>query len=671
MKNKRVFCIAGIVLAACLMLAGVIYGVCTGIVPNIRERAGGGSESETPQESAVSVPTQEKTKETQEADSVSENGTDEKRDEAARAILLDEEVEISDVYCPEGEEAVFYTYAPSAGGYEWEFYDKNLAKWRSVDELEEAETGFEPDSYNRNLSILRIPAKKSYDGMKLRCNTGSRKNIPTGLLHLIDPFESLEVPEEVQADANKLIYTSDIPVTIYYGEEKQEIRGLQGLYFVYEVSTTEDVSKDANEVTKTVTTISREERNYMTMPGDNPILIRYREGDAESDHKINIIGSDSTPPTILSYKISDHEISARDKEGGVEVKIDISAEDDCSDISDLKYCFIPETELGEEGVPDQEKFAEESTITIHTNTNGAYVICVMDEAGNIAKETADLVVVDGKAPVLSVSLEYPDMSKWYESNVIHVDAKDGTDLTYAYSCNGRDSGYIMDPFYTVTANGTWTVSAKDAAGNISSEEITITNIDHMPPTILNVAFSLPDLQQGQKTGSPDPDTLPEMLNGMTDEELRALAESLGLATSDLLRNEMEELVKEYIENLKGTLKEDITSEVESNVSDGRSGAAGKSGRNGQDGTDGTDGKDGKNGTAGQNGKTTFIAYADDASGRNFSLTPLETSKYIGTCITDAEKQPTDRGSYSNWQPYRSHIITDSTDENGVTTVHIH
>lgn len=116
------------------------------------------------------------------------------------------------------------------------------------------------------------------------------------------------------------------------------------------------------------------------------------------------------------------------------------------------------------------------------------------------------------------------------------------------------------------------------------------------------------------------------------------------------------------------------------------------GLNGTDGTDGKDGAAGKsayevaveNGSAkgmteaewaeslkgekGESGKTTYLAYADDDTGTNFSIYPLNTSKYIGTCITDKTTQPKTAGEY-NWQVYKTYVIT-SIVENGVTTVYI-
>lgn len=123
-------------------------------------------------------------------------------------------------------------------------------------------------------------------------------------------------------------------------------------------------------------------------------------------------------------------------------------------------------------------------------------------------------------------------------------------------------------------------------------------------------------------------------------------------------------VKNNVADEMDSMKSEITSELKNSIKNGTNGT------NGKDGASGRDGRDGKNGEDGQDGKSTYIAYADDAYGRGFSLTPTETSKYIGTCVTTADRQPTSASSYSNWQLYRNYIITSTTDENNNTTLYI-
>ena len=180
-------------------------------------------------------------------------------------------------------------------------------------------------------------------------------------------------------------------------------------------------------------------------------------------------------------------------------------------------------------------------------------------------------------------------------------------------------------------------------------------------------------------GNLDPEALSE-------EELQLLAEKMGVSVLEIIdminsattrtdKDLVDKLEKELNE-LRKELQKEIQQEISTserqtqtttNGKDGKDGIDGKNGKNGTDGKDGINGKDGKDGS---DGKTTYIGYADDPSGTNFSLTPTETSKYVGTCITSESTQPTDYAAYSNWQEYRAYVITATTDDSGVTTVHI-
>ena len=175
------------------------------------------------------------------------------------------------------------------------------------------------------------------------------------------------------------------------------------------------------------------------------------------------------------------------------------------------------------------------------------------------------------------------------------------------------------------------------------------------------------------------------LNGMKSDLASELEKELnGNMTDDInkkmdgmksdLNSELEKLknsIKDGTDGKDGTVGKDGKNGEDGE--DGKDGKDGKNGEDGEDGEDGKDGKDGKNGEDGkdgQDGKSTYVAYADDASGNGFSLTPTETSKYIGTCITTADNQPSNVSEYGNWQLYRNYIITSATDENNNTTLYI-
>ncbi len=164
------------------------------------------------------------------------------------------------------------------------------------------------------------------------------------------------------------------------------------------------------------------------------------------------------------------------------------------------------------------------------------------------------------------------------------------------------------------------------------------------------------------------------------EEYRALAESLQMQIDALNKKSTSVNITAHIRDSRNDIA-DAKSEIYDNVEreinsirqtvssisdgeDGKDGADGKDGRDGIDGKNGTNGKDGKNGTDGKNGangkdgvdgkdgtngKTTYLAYADDNTGKGFSLTPTPTSKYIGTCVTAETTQPARASAYTNWQ----------------------
>ncbi len=188
---------------------------------------------------------------------------------------------------------------------------------------------------------------------------------------------------------------------------------------------------------------------------------------------------------------------------------------------------------------------------------------------------------------------------------------------------------------------------------------------------ITISASITD-NEGETFDDIDAESLLAAINEMTDNDLQKLAAALGLSPEELQRllnaNNLA-LNKELEEKLAG-LKKEISDELLLKYNNTVRTQNGSPGQNGTNGKNGKDGKDGEDGRDGSNGKTTYIAYADDMNGAGFSLTPTETSKYVGTCITDADKQPTDYKSYSNWQIYRTYIITTTTDENGITTVHI-
>lgn len=175
-----------------------------------------------------------------------------------------------------------------------------------------------------------------------------------------------------------------------------------------------------------------------------------------------------------------------------------------------------------------------------------------------------------------------------------------------------------------------------------------------------------------------PEELLSILEGMSDEEIEALAKSLGLSLDELYQllengsldnKELEEL----LDKLKKELESELDKKIEKEIADGikgangnngtsgnngsassASGSNGRGGTNGKDGKDGQDGKDGKDGKAGQNGDSVFIMYSEESTGKNMTNKPTDSSKWMGTYIgANASSNPADY----TWTRYSDATIT--------------
>lgn len=99
---------------------------------------------------------------------------------------------------------------------------------------------------------------------------------------------------------------------------------------------------------------------------------------------------------------------------------------------------------------------------------------------------------------------------------------------------------------------------------------------------------------------------------------------------------------------------------------GAAGPAGITGATGKPGIAGATGEKGDTGEAGKDGLSTFIVYADTVDGKNMSMTPKETSKFIGTY--QGTIRSSDPKDYT-WTEYKDKIIT-YTNDDGKPTIHI-
>ncbi len=122
-----------------------------------------------------------------------------------------------------------------------------------------------------------------------------------------------------------------------------------------------------------------------------------------------------------------------------------------------------------------------SATSMDVTENGTYTVTLTDANGNTASESITVSCIDRTAPTVS-SLS-KSTEEWIEEGLtITVEASDESSLaSEPYSLNG--GAYSKENSWHITSNGTYTVSVKDAAGNVASESITIGNIGRDPAVI--------------------------------------------------------------------------------------------------------------------------------------------------------------------------------------------
>lgn len=113
--------------------------------------------------------------------------------------------------------------------------------------------------------------------------------------------------------------------------------------------------------------------------------------------------------------------------------------------------------------------------------NGTYSFTVQALDGRTVTESLTISNIDKEAPVVSLSKSTSD---WTESGLtISASASDGLSglAGEAYSFNG--GAYSSASSLHVSANGTYSVTVRDNAGNTSSASITISNIGKDPKLV--------------------------------------------------------------------------------------------------------------------------------------------------------------------------------------------
>lgn len=180
----------------------------------------------------------------------------------------------------------------------------------------------------------------------------------------------------------------------------------------------------------------------------------------EIEKQISLNNIDSENP-ILSIEMSTTNWTNKD------LTLDISAMSD----KGIKHIILP----------DGSKI-ETSTAKYIVKENGTYLISTESLGGNVTTEEIVINNIDREAPKVQIE---PSTTKLTNKNVsISIVASDNSGINYIILPNGEkieEAKYN----YSVAANGKYSFTIVDLAGNKSTKSIEIKNIDKNPPVIEN------------------------------------------------------------------------------------------------------------------------------------------------------------------------------------------
>lgn len=107
--------------------------------------------------------------------------------------------------------------------------------------------------------------------------------------------------------------------------------------------------------------------------------------------------------------------------------------------------------------------------TSHTFTaNGSFTFTATDKAGNTTSQTVTIANIDKTAPTITLG---------------NYDGTTPTNKDVTVTATTDSDATLNSTSHTFSANGSFTFTATDQAGNTTSKTVTITNIDKVAPTI--------------------------------------------------------------------------------------------------------------------------------------------------------------------------------------------
>lgn len=202
-------------------------------------------------------------------------------------------------------------------------------------------------------------------------------------------------------------------------------------------------------------------------------------------------------PDIVAVEAEDYTADAGTWISGKDISLTVSYADGTQDTVTGLYgvTFLDRQEDKKYSV-DENGHAVETVTTINTIYEYARIepgdreFLLRCRAGEQDFETRLTVSGKDAAPVVSVSLE--NQEDWCETNKLIVDATDYSSVEYRFINGEEDSGWTEQNEYAISRNGTWEIQVRDTAGNISSEKMTVSNIDNKKPVIEKIVIAEED-----------------------------------------------------------------------------------------------------------------------------------------------------------------------------------
>ncbi|MDG0794053.1 S-layer homology domain-containing protein [Cohnella ginsengisoli] len=198
-----------------------------------------------------------------------------------------------------------------------------------------------------------------------------------------------------------------------------------------------------------------------------------------------VVGNiDSIPPTLALTA------DTTDPTNG-DVTIDVDASDADSGIDRVRWA------AGEPQADIPLSWADVIDGSFVVEANGTYTVYVRDKAGNETISTIAVANIFTAAPVVTLAPDTtaPTNDSVYVAVEAAVDGEaSGNSLAaLRWAAGARDAAYfaggsggtdlLSDREFEVEANGTYTVYARDAAGNVAVQTVVVGNIDTVKPTL--------------------------------------------------------------------------------------------------------------------------------------------------------------------------------------------